>query len=66
MPINGTVTDSGKISLQVFIIKILVITLAATRLSSKVYLISLRLSRIIFASHWSHKTLKIEWLLHEE
>jgi len=37
MPINVTVTNSGKISLQETIIKILVFTLAASRLSSKVY-----------------------------
>jgi len=40
MPINVTFPDSGKISLQIFILKILVFTLAASRLNSKVYLFS--------------------------
>jgi len=31
MPINVTVTNSGKISLQKFIIKVLLLTLAASR-----------------------------------
>jgi len=39
MPINVTVTNSEKISLQVFIIKMLVFTLPASRISSKVYLL---------------------------
>jgi len=34
MPINVTVTNSGKISLQVCVIKILVFTLVASRLNS--------------------------------
>jgi len=38
MPINVTVTNSGNISLQETLIKILVFTLAASRLNSKVYL----------------------------
>jgi len=37
MPINVTATNSGKMSLQVFIIKILVFTLATSRLNYKVY-----------------------------
>jgi len=41
MPINVTVTNSGKISLQVFIIKILLFTLADSRLNTKVYIFSL-------------------------
>jgi len=40
MPINITVTNSGKISLQEFIIRIFVFTLAASRLNSKVYIFS--------------------------
>jgi len=51
MPINVTVTNSGKISLQVFVIKILVFTLAASRLNCKVSLVSLGLSRIIFTTN---------------
>jgi len=66
MPKNVTVAHSGKMSLQETIIKILVFTLAVSRLFSKVYLFSLRLSRIIFASHWSHQKVKIEWLYQEE
>jgi len=64
MPINVSVTNSGKISLQETTIKILVSTLAASRLNSKVSLLSLGQSRIIFVAHWSHKKLKIEWLYH--
>jgi len=41
MPINVTLTNSWKIAPQVFVIKILVFTLAASRLSSKVYLFHL-------------------------
>jgi len=37
MPINVTVTNSEKISLQVFIIKILVFAFAASRRCSKGY-----------------------------
>jgi len=51
MPRNDTDTNSGKISLQETIIKILVFTLTASRLNSKVYHFSLGLSRIILASH---------------
>jgi len=38
MTINVTLTNSGKIILQVTIIKILVFTLAASRLNFKVFL----------------------------
>jgi len=47
MPKNVTVTNSERISQQENIIKFLVFTLAASRLNSKVYLFSLRQSRII-------------------
>jgi len=56
MPIIVTVTNSGKISLQEFVRKILVFTSAASRLNSKVF--QLGLSRIIFVTH---KKLKIEY-----
>jgi len=60
MPINNvTATKPGKMSLQEIVIKILVLTLAASRLNSKVYFFHLG---CIFASHWSHTKLKIEWL----
>jgi len=52
---NVTFAYSGKISLRVFMIKILVFTLAASRLNSEVYLFSLELPWTIFAAHWSHK-----------
>jgi len=60
MPINVTVTNSGKISPQGIIIRIFVFILVASRFNSKVYHFSLGLSRIIFNSHSSHKQLKIE------
>jgi len=43
-----------------------VFSLAASKLNSKVYDFLLGLSRIIFAAHWSHQKLKIEWLLRVE
>jgi len=61
MLINVNVTNSAKITLQETIIKILVCTLVASRLNSEICLFSFGLSRIIFASHWSHKQIKIEW-----
>jgi len=59
MLISVTVSNSGKISLQKFIIKMFFFTLAASRLNSKVDLCSLGLSQIIFASHWSQKNSKL-------
>jgi len=58
MPINVTVTNSGKIALP----EVLVFTLAASRLNSKVCLFSLGLSRMIHDAHWSRIKLQIEWL----
>jgi len=37
MPINATVTNSEKISLQEFVVKILLFALTASRLNAKVY-----------------------------
>jgi len=53
MPINFTVTNSGK----VFIVKILVFKLAASRLNSKVCLSSLGMSRTIYAAHTKNSKL---------
>jgi len=53
MPINVTVTNSGKMALPEFINKMLLFTLAALRLNSKVWLFSLGLSRRIHAAPWS-------------
>jgi len=61
MPINVTVTNSGKITLPE-IIKMLLFTLAASRLNSKDCLFSLGLSRRIHAAYWSRIKLKIVWL----
>jgi len=58
MPRNVTVTNSGKIA-QPEIIKMLLFTLAASRLNSKVCLFSLGLSQIIFAAHWSRIKLQM-------
>jgi len=60
MPINVTAKKPGKMPLQEIVIKMLVFTLAASRLNSKVYFFHLGYN--IFASHWSHTKLKIEWL----
>jgi len=59
MPINVTLTNLGKISLQETVIKMLVFTLEASRLKSKANLFSLGLSRIIFAFHSSQKNSKL-------
>jgi len=61
MPINVTVTNSGKIALPE-LIKMLLFTLAVLRLNSKVCLFSLGLSRRIHAAHWSRIKLRIVWL----
>jgi len=60
MPINVTVTNTGKILLQETIVKILVLTLAASRLNSKVYLFSFGVSRIVSDAPWSHKNSKLK------
>jgi len=66
MPKNVTVTNSGKISLQETIIKILAFTLAASRLKSKVCLFSLDYHGLYSLLTGHRKKLKIEWLSHEE
>jgi len=69
MAINVTVTNnySGKIALSTRNHKkMLLFTLAASRLNFKVCLFSLGLSRRIDAAHWSRIKLQIVWLLHEE
>jgi len=57
MPKNGTVTNSANISLRETILKILVFTLAALRLNSKVSLFSFTLAVTDYIR--SHKKLKI-------
>jgi len=51
MPINVTVTNSGRIALPEIIKKVLVFTLAALRLNSKVCLFLLGLSRCTLVRH---------------
>jgi len=55
MPINVTVTNSGKISLQETIIQILVFTLAASRLNSKVKFVV-----VVVEGHEFETRLKVE------
>jgi len=57
MPISGTGTNSGNMSLQVLLIKIVVFT--ASILNSKVYVFSLGL---YFRCSLVTKNFRIEWL----
>jgi len=60
MPINVTVTNSGKIALPESV-KMLVYTLAASRLNSKVCLFSLGLSRCSLVTHKTPNWRVITW-----
>jgi len=63
MPINVTVTNSGKIALPESAKNVSILfTLAALRLNSKVCLFSHGLSQGINAAPWPGIKLQIEWL----